>query len=118
MEKKLEKSKNVLEKRKNCQAKISQLKKTHVYNNCFKLRSRAINESRTKFHEEVKSQAKLMRGSNTCTKIPPREFKQHGWQIAKNSRNRFVDRQSKKYSKKDRPKKFVFSLKADLLYFE
>ena len=35
-----------------------------------------------------------------------------------NSRNRFVDRQSKKNSKKDRPKKIIFSLKADLLYFD
>ena len=33
-------------------------------------------------------------------------------------RNRFVDRQSKKNSKKNRPKKIVFSLKADLLYFD
>ena len=38
--------------------------------------------------------------------------------LPENSRNRFVDRQSKKNSKKDRPKKFVFSLKADLLYFD
>ena len=38
--------------------------------------------------------------------------------LPENSRNRFVDQQSKKNSKKDRPKKFVFSLKADLLYFD
>ena len=38
--------------------------------------------------------------------------------LPENSRNRFVDRQSKKNSKKDRSKKFVFSLKADLLYFD
>ena len=38
--------------------------------------------------------------------------------LPENSRNRFVDRQSKKNSKKDRPKKFVFSLRADLLYFD
>ena len=38
--------------------------------------------------------------------------------LPENSRNRPVDRQSKKNSKKDRPKKFVFSLKADLLYFD
>ena len=38
--------------------------------------------------------------------------------LPENSRNRFVDRKSKKNSKKDRPKKFVFSLKADLLYFD
>ena len=39
--------------------------------------------------------------------------------LPENSRNRFVDRQSKKnIEKKDRPKKFVFSLKADLLYFD
>ena len=37
--------------------------------------------------------------------------------LPENSRNRFVDRQSKN-RKKDRPKKFVFSLKADLLYFD
>ena len=35
-----------------------------------------------------------------------------------NSRNSFVDLQYKKNSKKDRPKKFVFSLKADMLYFD
>ena len=38
--------------------------------------------------------------------------------LRENSRNRFVDRQSLKNSKKDRPKKLVFSLKADLLYFD
>ena len=38
--------------------------------------------------------------------------------LPENSCNRFVDRQSQKNSKKDRPKKFVFSLKADLLYFD
>ena len=38
--------------------------------------------------------------------------------LPENSRNRFVDRQSKKNSKKDRPKKIVFLLKADLLYFD
>ena len=38
--------------------------------------------------------------------------------LPENSRNRFVDRQSKKNSKTDRPKKLVFSLKADLLYFD
>ena len=38
--------------------------------------------------------------------------------LPENSRNRFVDRQSKKNRKKDRPKKIVFSLKADLLYFD
>ena len=38
--------------------------------------------------------------------------------LPENSRNRFVDRHSKKNSKKDRPKKFVFSLKADMLYFD
>ena len=35
--------------------------------------------------------------------------------LPKNSRNSFIDLQSQKNSKKDRPKKFVFSLKADLL---
>ena len=38
--------------------------------------------------------------------------------LPENSRNTFVDRQSKKEVKKDRPKKFVFSLRADLLYFD
>ena len=38
--------------------------------------------------------------------------------LPENSRNRFVDRQSKKNSKRDRPKKLVFSLKADLLCFD
>ena len=38
--------------------------------------------------------------------------------LPENNRNRFVDRQSKKTVKKDRPKIFVFSLKADLLYFD
>ena len=39
--------------------------------------------------------------------------------LPENSRNTFVDRQSnKKKQKKDRPKNFVFSLKADLLYFD
>ena len=33
-----------------------------------------------------------------------------------NSRNSFIDLQSKKNSKKDRPKKFVFSLEVDMLY--
>ena len=34
--------------------------------------------------------------------------------LRENSRNSFVDLQSQKNSKKDRPKKFVFSLKADM----
>ena len=38
--------------------------------------------------------------------------------LPENGRNRFVNRQSIKTVKKDRPKKFVFSLKADLLYFD
>ena len=37
--------------------------------------------------------------------------------LLENSRNRFVDRQSKKTVKKT-DKKLVFSLKADLLYFD
>ena len=37
--------------------------------------------------------------------------------LPENSRNRLVDRQSKKTVKKT-PKKFAFSLKADLLYFD
>ena len=42
VKKSLEKSKNVLEeKRKTVQQKIC-IKKTHVYNNCYELRSRAI----------------------------------------------------------------------------
>ena len=43
VKKSLEKSKNVIEeKRKNCQAKDLHKKDTHVYNNCYELRSRAI----------------------------------------------------------------------------
>ena len=43
-EKSLEKSKNVLEeKRKNGQAKNLHKKDQHVYNNCYELRSRAVN---------------------------------------------------------------------------
>ena len=43
VKKSLEKSKNVLEeKRKNVERKIC-IKETHVYNNCYELRSRAIN---------------------------------------------------------------------------
>ena len=38
--------------------------------------------------------------------------------LPENSRNSFVDLQSQKNSKEDRPKKFVFSLKADMLYFD
>ena len=38
--------------------------------------------------------------------------------LPENSRNRFVDRQSKKTVKKTDQKNFVFSLKADLLYFD
>ena len=38
--------------------------------------------------------------------------------LPENSRNRFVDLQSQKNSKKDEPKKKVFSLKADMLYFD
>ena len=42
-----EKSKNVLEeKRKNSQAKNLHKKDQHVYNNCYELRSRAINNQR------------------------------------------------------------------------
>ena len=48
--------------------------------------------------------------------LPPKQ--NIAGRLAENSRNRFVDRQSKKNSKKDRPKKFVFSLKADVLYFD
>ena len=43
VKKSLEKSKNVLEeKRKTVKRKICIKKDTHVYNNCFELRSRAI----------------------------------------------------------------------------
>ena len=52
------------------------------------------------------NQTKKLKKSNIAGRLP------------ENSRNRFVDRQSKKNSKKDRPKKFVFSLKADLLYLD
>ena len=46
VKKSLEKSKNVLEeKHKNCQAKNLHKKDTHVYYNCYELRSRAINQS-------------------------------------------------------------------------
>ena len=38
--------------------------------------------------------------------------------LPENSRNSFIDQQSQKTSKKNRPKKFVFSLKADMLYFD
>ena len=48
----------------------------------------------------------------------PEKEKNIAGRLPENSRNRFVDRQSKKNSKKDRPKKFVFSLKADLIYFD
>ena len=41
----------------------------------------------------------------------------HSWQIARKSRNSFVDLQSKKTVKRQ-TKKFDFSLKADLLYFD
>ena len=42
-----EKSKNALEeKRKNCQAKNLHKKDQHVYNNCYELLSRAINDLR------------------------------------------------------------------------
>ena len=45
VKKSLEKSKNVLEeKRKNSQAKNLHKKDQHVYNNCYELRSRAINK--------------------------------------------------------------------------
>ena len=50
VKKSLEKSKNVLEeKRKMVKRKIC-IKKTHVYNNCYELRSRAINQ-----HYELRS---------------------------------------------------------------
>ena len=45
-------------------------------------------------------------------------FKKIAGTISKNSRNSFVDLQSHKISKEDRPKKFVLSLKADMLYFD
>ena len=46
VKKSLEKSKNVLkEKRKIVQQKICMKKDTHVYNNCYELRSRAIKNS-------------------------------------------------------------------------
>ena len=46
VKKSLEKSKNVLEeKRKNVKQKICIKKDTHVYNNCYELRSRAINNT-------------------------------------------------------------------------
>ena len=38
--------------------------------------------------------------------------------LPENSRNSFVDLQSRKNSKRNRPKKFAFSLKADMLYFD
>ena len=37
--------------------------------------------------------------------------------LPENSRNSFVDLQSQKNSKNDRPKKFVSSLKVDMLNF-
>ena len=38
--------------------------------------------------------------------------------LPENSRNSIVGLQSQKNGRKDRPKKFVFSLKADMLYFD
>ena len=43
VKKSLENSKNVLEGTQNCQAKNLHKKDTQVYNNCYELRSRAIN---------------------------------------------------------------------------
>ena len=54
----------------------------------------------------------------TAKKLKNVQNKNIAGRLPENSRNRFVDRQSKKNSKKDGPKKFVFSLKADLLYFD
>ena len=44
VKKSIDKSKNVLEKRKNGQAKKLHKKDQHVYNNCYELRSRAIDQ--------------------------------------------------------------------------
>ena len=55
---------------------------------------------------------------NHLEKNPIRKIENIAGRLPENSRNRFVDRQSKKNSKKDRPKEIVFSLKADLLYFD
>ena len=38
--------------------------------------------------------------------------------LPENSRNSIVNLQSQKIGKKDRPKKFVFSLKAEMLNFD
>ena len=51
-------------------------------------------------------------------KLHERDKQDIAGRFPENSRNRFVDRQSKQNSKKDRPKKFVFSLKVDLIYFD
>ena len=53
VKKSLEKSKNVLEeKRKIVKQKIC-IKKTHVYNNCYELRSRAINKDSRYFYNPL-----------------------------------------------------------------
>ena len=46
------------------------------------------------------------------------KFEKLAGRLPENSRNSFVDPQSPKNSKRDRPKKFAFSLKADMLYFD
>ena len=73
--KSLEKSKNVLEqKRKSVKQKICIKKDTHVYNNCYELRSRAINHIRAKianiFGKQVAFQvikSKLLKRDNYNT---------------------------------------------------
>ena len=52
------------------------------------------------------------------TKQIEQNFLNIAGRLPENSRNCFVDLQSQTNSKKDRPKKFVFSLKADMLYFD
>ena len=46
------------------------------------------------------------------------KFENIAGRLSENSRNSFVDPQSPKNSKRGRPKKFAFSLKADMLYFD
>ena len=56
-----------------------------------------------------------MNGLKTLRKNPIQNI---AGRLPENSRNSFVDLRSQKKNSKDRPKKFVFSLIADMLNFD
>ena len=73
------------------------------------MKNESVNKSLEKSKNVLEEKCKIVK-QKICLNIAGR--------LPEKTRNRFVDRQSKKTVKKRQTKKFVFSLRADLLYFD